>query len=319
MGKQKKFTNIVGDFNGIGGVTESESLHLPKAEKGTKRLDPGFETIYGYELLEPLVTQARIDFANDLIQNIDQTDIDKINSGIQDYVNSSTRFSYNLDLLKASILNALGTDILTHIYEYSDETVRQIIPFSYFENINELVSIDECWLIKVESIEYYKSRATHYTKKVISEFLRLNEDEGDESDFCVYRGQGNVRYYKNDLAKNFSDTISIFTGIGENAISYFERQVLNSYSINRRVSEKFMMQKNNSRRLILTAEYDCIKENIFSSFIVSDIFVEGQYEFLTLPSEQALYITEDVNDNISAEFHVSDSERTPNKLRRKEL
>lgn len=319
MGKQKKFTNIVGDFNGVGGVTESESLHLPKAEKGTKKLDPGFETIYGYDQLEPLVEQARIDFACDLKQNIEQIDIDRINSGLKDYVNSSTRFSYNLDLLKASILNALGSDILTYYYEHSDETIRQIIPSSYFENVDDLVSIDECSLIKVESIEYYKSRATYYTKKVVSEFLTLNEEEVDEDDFCVYRGQGNVRYYKNDLANNFSDTISIFSGIGEDAISYFERQVLNSYSMNQRVSEKFMMQQNNPRRLILTAEYNCIKENIFSSFIVSDIFVEGQYEFLTLPSEKALYITEDVNDTIAAEFHVSDTEEIPNKLRRKEV
>lgn len=319
MGKQKKFTNQKGDFNGVDDVTESESIFLPKAEKGTKELDEGFDTIYGYQHLKPLVTQARINFKNDIIQNIEQIDVDRINSGLQDYVYSSTRFSYNLELLKASILNSLGPDILTHNYKYSDEATRQLIPFSYFENVEELLYIDKCWLIKAESIKYYKSRATHYTKEVISEFLKLNEDEGDEENFCVYRGQGNVGYYKNDLAKNFSDTISIFTGVGEDAVSYFERQVFNSYSINKRVSEKFMMQKNNQRRLLLTAEYNCIKENIFSSFIVSDIFEDGQYELLTLPSDNELYLTEDVNDTISAEFHISNSDKTPNKLRRKKV
>lgn len=61
---------------------------------------------------------------------------------------------------------------------------------------------------------------------------------------------------------------------------------------------------------------NCIKDNIFSSFIVSDIFVDGQYELLTLPSDKPLYITEDVNDELSAEFHLSNSEMTPNKIRR---
>ena len=319
MGKQKKFTNKVAAFNGVNGLTESESLHLPKAEKGTKELDPGFETIYGYEHLDPLVQQARIDFENDLTKNIDQIDIDKINSGLTDYVYSSTRFSYNLDLLKASILKALGSDVITHGYEFSDEATRQLIPSSYFENVDHLLSIDEVCLIKPKSINYYKERATFYTQKVISEFLKQNEDEEDEADFYVYRGQGNVRYYKNDLAESFSDTISTFTGIGQDSVLYFERQLLNSYSINRRLSEKFMMQKNNQRRLLLTAEYYCVKVNVFSSFIVSDIFVNGQYELLTLPSEEDLYITEDVNDAIAAEFHLSNTEETPNKLRRKEI
>ena len=43
MTKQKKFTNDIGNFNGVGGVTEAESLFLPKYTKGRKLLDSGFD------------------------------------------------------------------------------------------------------------------------------------------------------------------------------------------------------------------------------------------------------------------------------------
>lgn len=79
MAKQKKFTNVVGTFNGVGDVTESESLLLPKAEKGTKELDPGFESIYDYDKLTPLVNKARIDFLKEISKKIDAIDLKKIN------------------------------------------------------------------------------------------------------------------------------------------------------------------------------------------------------------------------------------------------
>lgn len=316
MAKQIKFTNEIGTFNGVEGVTEAESIHLPKAEKGTKELDLGFETIYGYEKLEPLINNARKSFQKEISKKIDPLDLEKIASGLKEYVRSSTRFSYNLDLLKASIANAYGYNLLTHRYDSADEATKQMIAISYFEKIDNLITIDDCWLIKPKSIKYYRNRAQYYTQKVISKFLTENDEE-DEEHFCLYRGQGNFKYYKNEIAKNLGDTISTFTGIGSEPTQYYERQLLNSYSLNNRVAEKFMMQKNNQRRLLLTAEYNCIKDNIFSSFIVSDIFVEGQYELLALPSKNNIFITEDANDELSAEFHLSKDETTPYKLRRK--
>lgn len=82
-----------------------------------------------------------------------------------------------MDLLKASILKAQEGDLLTYYYDNSDESTKQLIPQSYFENIEDLLSIDDCWLINPKSILHYQKRACYYTKKVISEFLKNTDDE----------------------------------------------------------------------------------------------------------------------------------------------
>lgn len=312
--KQKKFTNQIGDFNGVEGMTEAETLHLPKDIRGTKQLDDGFDLIYNYEELMPYVLKARVSFQKDIEKKLSQNDIEKINSGLKDYVFSAVKKSYNLELLKASIINAFGKDLLTLNYFGAGEEVKQIIQPKYFENIDNYLDINSCWLVNPESIIYYQKRAVKYTKDVLTKFyLKLNQDFDDA---CVYRGQGNIKYYKNKMVENSSDIISTYTGITE-PFPFFERQILNSYSLNNRVAEKFMMHKNNTRRAFIVAELNCIIDNIFSSFIISDIFIDGQYEFLCLPNEKDLFIVEDDNDEICAEYRISSSEIKPIKFLRR--
>lgn len=162
--KQKKYNSKVGDYEGVSGVTEYESNGLPTPYSGIKVLDPGFETIWDYDKLYPLVKKARKDFAKDLRLKIDQEDILKINSGLNACVKSSTKFSYDLNLLKASILNAEGEDILVRLYQISDEEVRQMIRKDFFEDLSEL-KVDGCWLIDPKSILNYRRLAIRYTER----------------------------------------------------------------------------------------------------------------------------------------------------------
>jgi hypothetical protein len=274
MKRQKKLTNNRGDYNGLGDVTETESIFLPKNEKGIIQLEKKYEDIFDYQLLKNLIVESRKSFDDDIKSNIPKKYIKQINSGIKDYVMSSIKKSYNLDLLKASILNANGYDLITHKYDISEEDVKQIIPTTYFEKTEDFTSIDKSWLIKSNKVLYYQ-----------------------------------------DLKDNSSDIISTFSGIDE-PFPFFERQLLNSYTLNFVVAEKFMLNKYNQRRVILTAELDSIIDNIFSSFIVSDLFVDGQYEILCLPNENDLFISEDVNDIIAAEYHIGKSNVKPIKVRR---
>ena len=99
--------------------------------------------------------------------------IKQINSGIKDYVMSSIKKSYNLDLLKASILNANGHDLITHKYDISEEDVKQIIPTTYFEKTEDFLSIDNSWLIKSNNVLYYQDKAKYYTKKYYQSFIKL--------------------------------------------------------------------------------------------------------------------------------------------------
>lgn len=320
MKKQKKFNKKVGGYDGVDGITEYESVHLPNPQQGPKVLEPGFDTIWNYDILTPLVNQARIDFRNDLNDSIKKKEIEKINSGLADYVRSSRNFSYNLDLLKASILNAYGEDLVTSQYDTSAEEIKQAIRLDYFENVEELNSIKKCWLIKPKAIKKYKKLAIKYTCEVLAEYIRTTDSlESDIYDLLVYRGQGHTKYYKNDSAENMMDTISAYTGIHDDAFPYFERQLLSSYCINSRVAETFMVHQNNQRRCLLTAEFTAILPNLFSSFIVSDIFVEGQYELLCIPNSNEIFIREDVNDIKSAEFSLSQSRTTTERLVRKPL
>ena len=114
------------------------------------------------------------------------------------------------------------------------------------------------------------------------------------------------------------DFLSVYTDLSE-PIPYFENKILNSYSLNRRVAEKFMVSKNNRRKVFVEVELDCILINIFSSFIISDCFEYGQYEILCLPNQNDLFISENVNDILSAEFYISKSNIKPDRIVRKDI
>jgi hypothetical protein len=319
MPKQKKFSSKEGSYEGVDGVSEFAANFLPDPQSGIKKLEAGFETIWEYEkVLDPLVKQARKGFNQELKNSLKPREIKKINSGLEAYISSSTKSSFNLTLLKASILNSIGVDPLKFLYDQSDDSVKQMIPDEYFENLEELKTIDESWLIKSKSIKTYRYLAAKYTAQVLENYVKQANiaPTQDLDDLLIYRGMGNSKYYKNNEEQKLIDFISVFTAIGEEGLEYFERQLLTSYTINSRVAEIFMVYRKNSRRAFISANFTTLLTNLFSSFVVSDLFSEGQYELLCIPNTTPLYIREDVNDTISAEFHLSSSLIPYGKLRR---
>lgn len=70
---------------------------------------------------------------------------------------------------------------------------------------------------------------------------------------------------------------------------------------------------------MIKAERESIWNNIFSSFSVSDLFEEGQYELLCLPNTNNLYIVEDVNDSLCVEYYISDTLEMSSRMIRKSI
>lgn len=297
MGKQREFSERQGDFEGVENISESEAFHLPPIEKGRKYLDVGFENIFNPDDFEKLIEKSRKKFNDKIRKTIPIEDIDKINLGLRDYIQSSTTKTDKLDILKASLLRLLGEDILSYKLDAGDEEVKQLYPKNYFENIDDFVKIDSTQLINKKSLKKYIKCATSISKGTIKKIMSKIEDEFS-NEYPLFRGQGNYRYSMNvKLGKsNTSDTIDVLTGLDGHSIPYYERQLLNSYTSNFSLAEKFMIIGNNTRRLFLMLDYNCVIDNVFSSFMVSDLFDVGQYEILILPNENDLII-KTVQDN----------------------
>lgn len=323
--KQKKISTEISDFDWVGGISEYDYLNIAQPTKGPYELDTGFDVIYGFEELKNIVASYQDKFEIEIAQLIDGEDLSKINGGIQSYIDSSVRKTEELKLLKASIL-ASYEGILTEQFENSDEGIKQFYGKDYFENIEELLEIDKDLLIKSESINKYRELATKYTINCISEFHKKMFDPncGHNFDDCefydreVFRGFGNFRYYKNKAKKNFTDMLSKFTSI-DSPMPFIERQIFNSFTLSERLAERFMTQKENQRRAIVTSYFKIAVSNLFTSFVVNRSFNIEQYELLCLPMTKKNYIFEIVNDKISAEFFINDSKECPDRLERKTI
>ncbi len=300
MAKQRKLNTEIGTYNGVVGYTEHESFFLPEVTGGIKRLDVGHESIYEYELLDPLVENARNAFRKKVIKKIGELDYNKIRKGLKAYVRSSSSPSRKLKILKLSIIRAFGDDLLTRVYDSSDLESRQLIPEGYFEEINFKASIAENELIPIESIQFYQKEAVKTTVKYYSKFLRLVEEPIDIQDSILYAGFGNYDYYGPNRRK-VGDVISVYGGLDE-PTDFYQSSLLNSFSINDRLANHFMVMGNNNRRAMLNAELPCIIGDLFSSFFVSEEFQDGQYEFLMLPNRYPTFITERHSSDLLSDF-----------------
>ncbi len=302
MAKQRQLNTKKGKYEWVIGVTEHESNFMPAVKGGKKRLDPGFENIYGYELLPGIVQHYRDLFNIAVKKKISADDLKRIDDGLLAYATSSTADNENLKLLKASILRSMDDNMLTHLYDKADDGVKQIMPPTYFENVDDLMEIDENRLIKAESINLYKKFAIKYTLLALKKFHQKLNNETEFETFEVARGQGNYMYYNTPIEDNRPDGLSVFTGIGLEGCPFFERQLLNSYSINRRVAEHFMVMGNNTRKYIIDTHIFHVLPNLFSSFVVCEYIDDKQYELLCIPNSNDLYIQERLNTDIVTEF-----------------
>lgn len=128
----------------------------------------------------------------------------------------------------------------------------------------------------------------------------------------VFRGLGNFHYYKTKKNRT-PDFLSKFTSI-EDGFPYFEKNLLNSFSLSERVAERFMLCRNGRRRVKIESTFEDICHNLFSSFIVSDSFIQDQYEILTLPNKNDMFIFQETNDKLMAEFYISTSNEKTERL-----
>jgi uncharacterized protein YlxP (DUF503 family) len=300
---QKKFNDGEGTYNGVSNITEAESLHLPKIEFGRKKMTDGYEKIFEYDLLPRIVEATRKKF-NRAIKKIDSQDLEKITRGIAGYIESTKRKSNDRDILKASLLNYLGDDVLVRDLESVDIEREVKIESKHFEDIGKYLKINSELLIKPKSLEIYIKNARKYTLEGIERFIKKAEEESDHS-FMWYRGLGDVKYYDRKRSKNKPDFISTYKGF-KDPCRYFENKLLNSYTLSFHVAEKFMRSAFNQRRCRISCDYRPMIENLFTSFFVSDLFDNGQYELLLLPNSNELYITDTSLHPHFYEFHISD-------------
>ena len=305
MTKQRKLNTNLGDYNDVGGVTEHEAFHLPKVTSGIKKLDDGFDSIYEYENLLPFVDSARAEFKVVVIKHIGETDFNKINKGLKAYARSASAYSEKLWILKASILNAFGEDLLTGRYEHSDEGTKQIVTPGYFENIEPYTALDQAKLIPANSIKYYQKKGIEITSKYYDQFLKSLEQEEEMEESHLYSGNGNYNYYLEERPAA-ADLMSIYGGLGKESGIYFADQLLTSYSINNRVADHFMVMGDNARRCMVTSEFLSRIDDLFSSFFVCKYFKERQYEFLLLPNRNNLYIHERMSNEILMDFIINE-------------
>jgi hypothetical protein len=308
MAKQRKLSTEIGDFNGVGGMTEHEAFFLPEVKGGTKVLDLGYEDIYGYELLGPIIENARTEFKKTVVKGIGEADFNKINKGLRSYVRSTSLPSETRDLLKASILNAFGEDLLTNLYDLSDAAIKQMIKPAYFEKVEAYLCTDKSKLIAAPSILYYQRKAVEITKKYYEIFLKTLDEPEDMYESILYLGFGNYRYYEEER-KGEADLLSVYGGLGESTY-FFADQLLNSYSINNRVAEHFMVMGNNERRAMFNAEFSAVIDDLFSSFFVSKWFKAGQYEFLALPNRREIHLYERFSSDLITDFILTEKPKT---------
>lgn len=127
---------------------------IPKDRKGRKSLEDVYVDLFGYDKIDDLIHSTRNLFQDDIRKIISQEELDRINAGLHAYVNSSVRNDLNLNILKASILNALGKNIMTSLWEASDDIDIQHISHSYFEDLSQVLRIKEANLISPASVLY---------------------------------------------------------------------------------------------------------------------------------------------------------------------
>lgn len=311
--KQITFSREIGEYNGVKGYTQSEAFHLPKSKsKGRKGLSNTLKTAYDIERLNIYRDKCIAAFEKHTARHMDNAELEKINAGIAAYVKSSVSTSDELNLLKASILNAFGFDFLTGKYQSHDPHAVQIIKPSYFESTEALRKIDGKDLIAEQQVRYYIKLAQSFTKRYLGFFFKNHEIENELEEVTIYRGKGNKAYYKKQRNNNKPDKLSIFSGLHE-AYPYFEESLLTSYMVINHVAEEFMIDNKNLRRTLTLIPFRLLLPNIFSSFVVSGDFDQknddAQFEILALPNSNDLYITTRLATQLYTEFKISDDQR----------
>jgi hypothetical protein len=242
------------------------------------------------------------DFINKSIKQFQKTIIKKIGKHkylsieecIAAYTKSATRKDDKLFMLKKSIL------MLDKIFLNSLDKRDKLL---YLEKHSaDLLNFD---LAKgnftIEDLETYRQEAIKINntclKKYVTHLKKIrphNYPFNSFEDVSVFRGFNNLHYYRKKR-NEISDFLSLYAGATHNE-SYYEPNILNSYTICHVVAERFMVANESQRRVFITTTYENIMNTILSSFLNSPVFVKNQFEILTIPNIKPLTITQEMND-----------------------
>jgi hypothetical protein len=238
----------------------------------------------------------------------------KIETGILSYVNSSKERTKELAVLVKSILEAYDS-IITDDYDNSDESIKQLINRNYFEEFEWLnnFEIHQNDLISKDAIDYYISLANRITNEALIdlfEYIKAKLSDrntvSNYEDLPLYKGVNHSNYYNEKQQK--ADMISAYTGL-ENQ-PYFERLLLTSYTLSFDVSQKFesgTVNHKGQRRLQIDTIIKCVEKRIFSSWIVSENFLNMQFEILCLPNSNNIIAHWNYNNDIEASMSLKES------------
>lgn len=311
MAKQKKLKTTPDNETSL---NDYELSFIPTPVSGPIESDPIFDEYFGFEFF----TQKRLHeyhaaFAKLILdRGVPLEVVMKIENCLKAFVDSSTKKKELLAILLKSI-EVYRPGILTEKFELSEEDVKQVIGKKYFDDlswVHEMELPDES-LIPSKHLATYKKCAEDITIRGLEDWTSyLLDRDGDAAwalsldDIPFYRGINNGKYYQEKKTKagrkkakheNQGNFLSVYTGVsdGSSDFPYFEKKLLSSYTISSVLAEQFMVgfpSNASERRVIVEGYFDMLEGRIFSSFINSPNFAEGQFEILCFPDTEHLNI-----------------------------
>lgn len=310
MAKQKKLSSKGRTDLGTD-LTDYDLTFIPNPTSGPFTCEAGYETIYNLDFFsDKLFKQSRKEFQKLVLQEISKKSYEKIEKAIASFV-SSPKNSIELFPLKESIFLAFPHVIDQHLSNsyYSKDDIQHLRPDQVEVFNKKEFSLTDSQKILIDDILSYKKSATKITNKYLTQYAKYCKQQDGEADLIneyddilVFRGFNNKFYYNSN--NQYPDAISLYTHSTEKE-HFFERNLLTSYTICPYVAEKFMVAFKSRRKMLLKGYIGCVSDRMLSSFIVSDKFVDGQYEILCTPGNHLLFIFERMNDEHFAHYVIS--------------
>ncbi|NCD67904.1 hypothetical protein [Mucilaginibacter agri] len=293
-----------------GGGYEREFLRNP--ESGPLTTDVMFGEIDSLEFFVP----SRLRYYRDRLKKkmaAYPDDLVKIDAGLASYVNSAVEPTRELALLIQSVQGAFP-NCLRDNYEHNPAEIQQAISATYFESYDwvdpfEIAATD---LIKPESLQHYQKHADKITMAAIKAWWRylVRKDADHAPEFekvPIYQGINHGEYYKK--TQNRPDKLSAYTDLDH--FPFFQSELLSSYTLSFDVASKFVsgtLYSKGQRRLMISGHPDMVGGRIFSSWFVSEAFLNGQFELLCLPNPYPLFTNWQYHNEIAAGFALERGE-----------
>ena len=285
---------------------------LPTPAPGPFKCEENLAEVFDLEYFSPsLLAKSRHEFQKAVIKAIGLTDFEKIEKGLSSYVFSAKSKSFEMLLLKKSLLQFDFDWLESFKAQTSFLDIQHLRPDNLEKFESDLYDdIKQSQLISIDSLMKYMKLATRITTKYLKQYTAYSKKKhngnsltNEYDEILVSRGFNNSKYYMPD--NTAPDILSFYLTSQTEGDIFFERSLFSSYSICSRSAENFMVAFNSRRRGIMRGYISVIDYRIFSSFIVSPAFYDLQFEILALPSTNPLYVYSDPENEIEQSFKIS--------------